>query len=184
MERTHHLDHHRDTDPVVPRLAEVQVSAGEFRERAVGSDRIARPDAESFLGVLAVPGTDVDEHVPALEQLLPRVGLHDVHRLDACDAGHGPVARHDHPALVDERLVQPPAERLEPHVAFAGDAPDDQPELVHVRREHDPRTRLRGPEPCHERSEPVGFDAVGERFKFAPDDGADGPLEPGRPRRV
>src|SRR5438477_20754 len=68
----------------------------------VDRDRI--PQADELLGVLAVPGADVDPDVVELGDLLALVGGQQVRRLAGDDAGDGAVLRPDDEVLSQKDL--------------------------------------------------------------------------------
>jgi hypothetical protein len=62
-----------------------------------------------------------------------------VGRLGADDAGDIALAGLDEHPLAEQYLIPPAAELQELDKAFVGDVGDDEPDLIHVADEHDPR---------------------------------------------
>src|SRR5918993_891923 len=83
--------------------------------------------------VVAVLGADVDVQALELGRLAPvLLGLEQVDRLLADDAGHRAVARGDLDPLADEDHGIPAADAGEPEEAVVVDVVDDQADLVDV----------------------------------------------------
>ena len=177
----HRLDDDGAADAVVPALGEVVVGAVEDREGRVGHDRIARRDAhrrDFRFGRRA----HVEEQAVARIDARAFVGRHHVDVADAGDGAHGALRADDDPALIDERLVQPPAQHLHRQKPARRDAAHHAAELVHVRVDHHARTlrALRR----DDRPQAVERQRARERLHRVDHDLADRLFESGRAGRV
>ena len=76
-----------DPCPIVPRLADVEVSACQLLEAAVRRDWVAGADGEALFGVVLVRRAHIDEHAFFLEDLRTGLGLHDVDGFYAGESG-------------------------------------------------------------------------------------------------
>ena len=72
------------------------------------------------------------------------------------DGGHGALAGQDGPTLVDQRLVEPPAQELELDHPLGRDEADHGADLVHVRGQHDARAAGGAVQHSDDRAEAVG----------------------------
>ena len=106
----------------------------------------------------------------------------DVHIADAGHCAHRALRSDDQPALIDQRLIQPPSQHLHRQQPARRDTADHAAELVHVGVHHDAWTlrALAG----DDRAETVKGDRRGQRFHRVDDDFADRLFESWRPGRV
>ena len=132
----------------------------------LGGDHHRVADPDQRLGLLAVGGADVDVHALQLDDLLALVGLEQVDRLAAGDAGDEAVLAADLDPLADEDLRVPAADRGEPEEALLVDVGDDQPDLVDVADDGEQRRGLA--DAGDRRADPVDAD-LGEGGGLAPD---------------
>ena len=138
--------------------------AGEADRLGGDHDRVADPDQLGRL--VAVGGADVDVEALQLDDLLALVGVEQVDRLAADDAGHEAVPAAHLDPLADEDLRVPAADRLEVEEALLVDVGDDQADLVDVADDGEQRRPLA--DPGDRGAEPVGRER-GERSRLAPD---------------
>ena len=171
------LERHPGAEAVVHRARRV-APVGQL-DRLAGDDRDVA-DAHAAARVLAVAGADVDVQVLELRRLLALVGLEQVDRLLADDAGDAPVARRDLDALPDEDHRVPAADRPEPQQALVVDVGDDQADLVDVADDRHERPRPGAGHARHRVAHDVAGDLGGEA-RARPR--ATWPRRPSRPRR-
>ena len=140
--------------------------AGDRHRLGGDHDRVA--DADQLGGLLAVGGADVDVHALQLDHLLALVGLEQVDRLAADDAGDEAVLAAHLDPLADQDLRVPAADRGEPEEALLVDVGDDQPDLVDVA---DHREQRRGVADAGDRGADAVAAELGEGGGLAPDVG-------------
>ena len=107
-----------------------QPVAGEAHRLGGDHDRVA--DADQRGGLVAVGGADVDVQALQLDDLLALLGVEQVDRLAADDAGDEAVPAAHLDPLADQDLRVPAADRGEPEEALLVDVGDDQADLVDV----------------------------------------------------
>ena len=131
--------------------------------------------AASTASALREPGVDVELGIGEDAVLLLR--RRRVVALVGDDARHvAALADAEEHRLRRQRLLRHAAEPLDADQPVRLDLPHDQPELVHVREQHDARRALRRPQRRDQVAEPVGARRDAERGERRGDSaGARGP---------
>ena len=147
---------------------------------ATGSAAITAgsPTRTRALGLVAVGGADVDVEALQLDHLLALVGVEQVDRLAADDAGHEPVLAADLDPLADQDLRVPAADRREPEEALLVDVGDDEADLVDVADDREQRAVLAD---AGDRGAESVAGERGEGRRLAPDLGGRRLVARGRP---
>ena len=117
-----------------------QPVAGEAHGLGGDHRRVADPDQLARL--VAVGGADVDVEALELDHLFALVGLEQVDRLAADDAGDEAVLAADLDPLADQDLRVPAADRAEVEEALLVDVGDDEADLVDVADDGEQRALL------------------------------------------
>jgi hypothetical protein len=145
---TQRLQRHVGAEPVVHRARDEAVAA-----RATGSAAITTgsPTRTSRAASSRSAGADVDVQALQLDDLLALLGLEQVDRLAADDAGHEPSCRRTRPAG-RPGSAGPSRRSGEPEEALLVDVGDDEADLVDVADDGEQRRLLadagdRGAEP-------------------------------------
>ncbi len=130
-------------EPVVHRARD---RAGR-RRGARGSAAITTgsPTRTSSARLVAVGGADVDVEALQLDHLFALLGVEQVDRLAADDAGDEAVRAAHLDPLADQDLRVPAADRGEPEEALLVDVGDDEADLVDVADDGEQRARLADP---------------------------------------
>jgi hypothetical protein len=148
------------SDTVIPSLCNVELVAVEPEEPAVGRDGVSRPDTQAVHGVGNVCRAYIHEQPAPVVNALALFRAHHVRRLQSRDAMDVSLAGANQKPLIDQPLVEPPAERVQFDEAVGRDVLDDCADFVHVRCHHDARPLRGAVEPGDQRAEAIGLDIV------------------------